>query len=201
VRQIKSGVRRLAEPLARGLIRLGVSANAITLVGLLLNCVAGAIAAIGLLWLAGLCYLLFSSLDFLDGSVARLSGTANRFGAFFDSVLDRAAEAAVLIGLLYWYAGQQQPVLATLCAVALTGSFLVSYARARAEGLGLDCEVGLLQRTERIVLLGGGLLLSPLHALVLPAVLVVLIIATGVTTCQRIAHVARLTRAPEPPGS
>ena len=110
MRQIKSGVRRLAEPLARGLIRLGVSANAITLVGLLLNCVAGVIAAIGLLWLAGLCYLLFSSLDFLDGSVARLSGTANRFGAFFDSVLDRAAEAAVLIGLLYWYAGQQQPV-------------------------------------------------------------------------------------------
>ena len=192
---VKRFIRGLAGPLARGLVVLGVSANALTLVGFLLNCLAGAIAAAGLLPLAGALYLLFSSLDFLDGAVARLTGSAGPFGAFFDSVLDRGAEAAVLVGLSYWYAANQQPLLAALCGVALSGSFLVSYARARAEGLGLECEVGWLQRPERIVLTGVGLLLSGVHPLVLPTVLGALALVTAITTYQRIRHVGRLTAA------
>jgi CDP-diacylglycerol--glycerol-3-phosphate 3-phosphatidyltransferase len=185
----------LAGPLARGLVALGVSANALTLVGFLLNCLAGVTAAAGLLPLAGTLYLLFSSLDFLDGAVARITGSAGPFGAFFDSVLDRGAEAAVLVGLSYWYAANQQPLLVALCGVALSGSFLVSYARARAEGLGLECEVGWLQRPERIVLTGVGLLLADTHSLVLPTVLGVLALVTAITTYQRIRHVGRLTAA------
>ena len=194
MRHLKLRVRGLADPLVRLLVRLGVSANAVTLAGFGLNCLAGVLTALGLLPLGGALYLLFSALDFLDGAVARESGTVGRFGAFLDSLLDRAAEAAVLVGLIYWHAGQQQPGLAAVSGIALTGSFLVSYARARAEGLGLDCEVGWLQRTERIVLLGSGLVLSSLHPLVLPVVLGTLAAATTITTVQRIVHVSRLTR-------
>src|SRR5262245_35977846 len=111
---LKAVVRVLADPLARGLVALHVSANALTFVGFLLNCAAGAVAALGWLPLAGLLYLLFSCLDFLDGAVARLSGSAGAFGAFFDSLLDRASEAALLVGLSYWYAANQQPLLAAV---------------------------------------------------------------------------------------
>ena len=179
----------------RRLVALGISANVLTLGGFFLNATAGLLVALGALPLAGLLYLLSSSLDFLDGAVARLSGTSGPFGAFFDSVLDRASEASVLVGLVYWYAVQQQPSLAAVSGGVLTGSFLVSYARARAEGLGYDCEVGWLQRTERIIVLGTGLLLSGLHPLIVPCVLVLLALATAATTLQRIRHVAELTRA------
>jgi CDP-diacylglycerol--glycerol-3-phosphate 3-phosphatidyltransferase len=131
----------------------------------------------------------------MDGAVARLSGTTGPFGAFFDSVLDRVAEAVVFVGLIYWYASEGQPLMASLSGAALTGSFMVSYARARAEGLGYDCEVGWLQRPERIILLGTGLILAPLWEWLLPAVIGLLTLATAITTIQRILHVARLARA------
>jgi len=197
--RLKRFVRAAADPLVRALVALGVSAAALTVGGFVLNALAGALVARGALQFGGLLYLLFSSLDFLDGAVARRSGTAGPFGAFLDSVLDRASEAAVLVGLVYWYAGRQQPLLAAAAGTALAGSFLVSYARARAEGLGYECEVGWLQRTERILLLGAGLLLSPFHPLILPVVLGLLTVATAATTLQRIRHVAGLTRAaPQP---
>jgi CDP-diacylglycerol--glycerol-3-phosphate 3-phosphatidyltransferase len=191
---LKLFVRSAAAPLVRGLVALGVTANVLTLGGFSFNVIAGLVVALGALPLGGLLYLLFSSLDFLDGAVARVSGTAGPFGAFLDSVLDRASEASVLVGLVYWYAGQQQPLVAAVSGMALTGSFLVSYARARAEGLGYECEVGWLQRTERIILLGLGLLLSGLHPLVVPSVLGVLALATAATTVQRIRHVAEVSR-------
>lgn len=197
---LKRSVRVLAEPIARTLVALGVSANAITVTGFLLSLFVGALVAAGVLAWGGLFYLLFSCLDFLDGAVARLSGQGSAFGAFLDSLLDRASEAALLTGIVYWYAAGQQPALAALAAAALVGSFLVSYARARAEGLGYECEVGWLQRPERIVLLGLGLLASPLHWLVLPAVLGLLAVATGITTIQRTVLVARLSKeSVEPP--
>ena len=202
MRRFKEAVRALAEPLARSLVRIGVSANAITVGAFFLNVVVGAAVALGLLAAAGLLYLLFSPLDFLDGTVARLSGKASAFGAFLDSLLDRASEAAVLVGAVYWYASQQQPALAGLAAAALVGSFLVSYARARAEGLGYECEVGWLQRPERIVLLAAGLLASGLHPAALPLVLAVLALVTALTTLQRSVHVARQARlVPAAPGA
>jgi CDP-diacylglycerol--glycerol-3-phosphate 3-phosphatidyltransferase len=199
VGSLKLLARSAAEPVARGLVRLGVSANAVTLLGLLLNGVAGFVVALGALQWAGLLYLLVNCLDFLDGPIARLSGSDGRFGAFFDSLLDRASESAVLVGVVYWYAERQQPLPAALSSVALVGSFLVSYARARAEGLGYDCEVGWLQRPERVILLGIGLLASGLHELVLPLVLGLLALITAVTTVQRMTHVARLARSDSRP--
>ena len=195
MRQLKQAVRSIADPLARLLVQLGVSANAITVGAFCLNVLVGTAVATGLLAPAGLLYLLFSPLDFLDGAVARLSGRSGAFGAFLDSLLDRASEAAVLLGAVYWYASQQQPALAVLSAAALVGSFLVSYARARAEGLGYDCEVGWLQRPERIVLLAAGLLASGLHPAALPLVLAVLALVTALTTLQRSVHVARQARS------
>jgi CDP-diacylglycerol---glycerol-3-phosphate 3-phosphatidyltransferase len=191
VRRFKQAVRSIAEPLALLLVQRGVSANAITVGAFFLNVLVGAAVAVGLLAPAGLLYLFFSPLDFLDGAVARLSGRAGAFGAFLDSLLDRASEAAVLLGTVYWYASQQQPKLAVLAAAALVGSFLVSYARARAEGLGYDCEVGWLQRPERIILLAAGLIASGLHPAALPIVLAVLALVTALTTFQRSVHVAR----------
>jgi CDP-diacylglycerol---glycerol-3-phosphate 3-phosphatidyltransferase len=195
LRNVKTLVRSASDPLARGLAAFGISANVLTLAGLLLNCLAGALVAMGILPLGGLLYLIFSCLDFLDGAVARLSGTTSPFGAFFDSVVDRASEAVMLVGLVYWFSAASEPLMAAVSTAVLVGSFLVSYARARAEGLGYECEVGWLQRPERIVLLGTGLILSPLHPALLPTVLTVLAVATSVTVVQRIVHVARLARA------
>lgn len=196
MRHLKAWFRStIADPLARGLVRLGVSANALTVLGFLLNCGAGLVVASGGVAPGGALYLLFCSLDFLDGAVARVAGTAGPFGAFFDSTLDRLAEAAVLVGLVYWYGSQAEPFWATVAAAALVGSFMVSYARARAEGLGFDCEVGWLQRPERIALLGAALALSPVSDWLPRAALAVLVVATAITTCQRIAHVAALARA------
>ena len=191
MRRVKEWVRTRAEVLARALVGLGVSANAVTIAGLVLNCLAGAAVASGALALGGLLFLLFSSLDFLDGAVARVSGTAGPFGAFLDSTLDRLAEAAVLLGLVSWYAAGREPLWAVVAAGAMVTSFMVSYARARAEGLGYDCEVGWLQRPERIILIGVALALSPLDARLLQGALLVLLAATALTTVQRIVHVAR----------
>ena len=101
--------------------------------------------------------------------MARAAGTAGAFGAFLDSVLDRYSEAVVFVGLIVWYSREGDTLAVTVSALAMAGSFMVSYCRARAEGLGLDCEVGLLQRPERIVVLGIGLMLAEL---VYPMVLV-----------------------------
>jgi CDP-diacylglycerol--glycerol-3-phosphate 3-phosphatidyltransferase len=199
LQQLKLLARSTADPLARGLVRAGISANALTFLGFLFNGLAGVLASAGLHPWAGLLYLLVGCVDFLDGAVARLSGSAGRFGAFFDSLLDRASEAAVLVGIVYWYAARQQPLLAALAVLALVGSFLVSYARARAEGLGYECGVGWLQRPERVVLLGVGLIASGLHEGVLTVVLAVLTLATAATTVQRISHVESLSRVRERP--
>lgn len=195
MRRLKRAVRARAETLARGLAAVGISANALTLGGLLLNGVAAVVVAFVSWPIGGLLYLLFSSLDFLDGAVARVAGTSGPFGAFFDSTLDRVAEAVVLLALVFWYAERQQPLWAAVAAAAMASSFMVSYTRARAEGLGYECEVGWLQRPERIILLGVALIVSPLHPWIMPAALFVLLIATVVTTIQRIVHVARAVRA------
>lgn len=195
---LKKAVRARAELLARVLVGLGISANALTLSGLLLNGIAALVVAFVSWPVGGLLYLIFSSLDFLDGAVARVSGSAGPFGAFFDSTLDRIAEAVVLLALVWWYAERHEPIWAAAAAGAMASSFMVSYARARAEGLGYDCEVGWLQRPERIILLGAALVLSPLHPRIVPAALSLLLVATIMTTVQRIVHVWRLVRAGVP---
>ncbi len=186
----KTLARNLAAPIARLLLRLGVTPNQLTVFGFLLNLLVAAVLATGNLLAGGLLLLIAGAFDTLDGSVARLGGKASVFGGFLDSTLDRYSEAASLLGLLYLYTVQGQPLESLLVFITAVGSLMVSYTRARAEGLGLSCEVGLLQRPERIVLLAIGLITG----LVLPA-LIILAVMTNVTTLQRILHVKRLTES------
>jgi CDP-diacylglycerol---glycerol-3-phosphate 3-phosphatidyltransferase len=193
MRSVKVGFRGAVQPLAVALVRAGIQANWITYLGFLLNVFVAVIVAQGWLGVGGAMFLIVNALDFLDGAVARAAGTAGAFGAFLDSVLDRYSEAVVFVGLISWYARQDDQLAMVMAALALSGSFMVSYCRARAEGLGMDCEVGLLQRPERIVILGIGLMMAEvIHPMILVAVLVVLALLTNFTAAQRMRHVAKL---------
>jgi CDP-diacylglycerol---glycerol-3-phosphate 3-phosphatidyltransferase len=189
VEHLRSPAGRLIAPLVGLLVRAGISADAITFAGCVCSCVVGVAIGLGYLMWAGVAFLLVSAMDMFDGAVARATGTVRPFGAFLDSLLDRFADAAVLAGLVYYYASLTRPTEACVATLALIGSFGVSYARARAEGLGLECNVGWFQRPERVVLLGAGLILN--EWLLMPA-LVALTVLTFVTVWQRMRHVARL---------
>jgi CDP-diacylglycerol--glycerol-3-phosphate 3-phosphatidyltransferase len=194
-RTMKLMVRSWAAPLTRALAALGIQANSLTVIGLLLNILAAMLLAAGHFTWGGLFFLVFNAMDFLDGAVARLTGTASDFGAFLDSVVDRYSEAVIFLGLAWWYMGDGNRVGALVTYAALLGSLMVSYTRARAEGLGYACEVGLLPRPERIVLLGLGMIAS--GVLEAPKlfffILLALAILTNLTAVQRILHLRRET--------
>ena len=189
IKGVKLGLREAVQPLALFLARAGIQANWLTYTGFVLNLGVATLVIEGWLSLAGVVFLLVNALDFLDGAVARAAGTAGRYGAFLDSVLDRYSEAVVFVGLLIWFARLGDTPALTATALALIGSFMVSYCRARAEGLGLDCEVGLLQRPERIVILGLGMI-APDY--LLTPVLILLAVLTNLTAAQRMRHVGKL---------
>jgi CDP-diacylglycerol--glycerol-3-phosphate 3-phosphatidyltransferase len=191
---VKLSAKRLSEAIARALARTGVSPTQLTLIGFTLNVAVAAVLAAGLLPLGGALLLVASAFDTVDGALARVAKRATTFGAFLDSTLDRYSEAALLLGLLYDASRRGDVAVSIATYVAIVGSLLVSYCRARAEGLGLACEVGIAPRPERIVTLGVGLLVG----LELPA-LVLLAVLTHVTAVQRILHVYQLTRAPRSP--
>jgi CDP-diacylglycerol---glycerol-3-phosphate 3-phosphatidyltransferase len=171
--------------------RTGISPNAISIITLGLNAIVAGIIAAGYLLPGGVLILLVGLLDSLDGAVARASGQATTFGAFLDSTLDRYAEAVLFLAIVYYYRADTTVVL--LSFIALVGSVLVSYARARAEGLGLDCEVGWLARPERVFVLGIGLAGAQYSLYALLIALSVLAFFTHVTAIQRIWHIYRLT--------
>ena len=195
----QQGYKATTRPLTEWLIRAGVRPNTLTSVGALvviLSAVAFGLGAIR--WGAGL-LLLSGVIDTLDGDVARATGSTTKFGAFYDSTLDRVGDGATFIGIAaFLLTGQdiRYPVLgAILCMVAVLASLLVSYARARAEGLGLDCKVGLVQRAERIILIG----VPPLFvgagpgALVLEGIVALLALGSVITVVQRFLYVYRIT--------
>ena len=204
-------------PIARELAARGVTPDALTIAGFGFSLLAALLFARGdfvpatfVLGLTGLC-------DMLDGDVARLSNSSSRFGAFLDSTLDRAGEGAIFAGIACFYFARSQGAAlwleggsgsrfsdpegrstAVLALATLILSFLVSYTRARAEGLGLECRVGIMERPERLLLLLMGGLLGPRF---MPGVLGILFLLTLVTVLQRVYHVRRLTRpnsAPHP---
>ncbi len=148
------------DPIVRGLAAARVTPTMLTTAGFMGNVLAAWLAAQGDLRLAGVAVLFFSALDMLDGALARATGRASRFGALYDSTLDRLSEAAVLGGLL-WHALQSgSDEQAMLAFVATVGSLMVSYVRARSEGLGLALRDGLFTRSERVVLVGVALILG-----------------------------------------
>lgn len=186
---VKSGTRRRMETVGQAVGATGISPNALTVLGLTICVAAGALIAVGHLAAGGVVFLLGSAFDMLDGAVARAMNKTSRFGAFLDSLLDRYSEAVIFGALILEVGRRGDLALVAGGCLALAGSLLVSYARARAEGLGLDCEVGAVQRTERVIILGAGLLFP--HLLLTPAVWL-LAVATNVTVVQRVLHVRRL---------
>jgi CDP-diacylglycerol--glycerol-3-phosphate 3-phosphatidyltransferase len=176
-------------PIARLMGRIGLTPNMLTVIGVGLNAVVAAVLAWGSLALGGVLLLVSSSFDALDGTLARLTGQQSRFGAFFDSTLDRYSEAIVYGGLLFHFLEGDAYPEPLLVYAAIIGSLMVSYARARAEGLGIECKVGLLTRAERMIVLAAGLILG----FVTPALWVIAIFA-NLTALQRILHVRRVAR-------
>ncbi len=176
--------RGILDPLAQAACRIGLRANTITLLGGLLNLVVGALIALGYLPWGGLLLVLAAGLDALDGAMARRLGPT-RFGAFFDSTLDRVSESAVFGGLLWFYVAQGKPISALLCIAALAGSLLVSYTRARAEGLDVQCKVGWFTRVERSIVT----IVALIFPVVMPYALWLLAVGTWVTAGQRVWHV------------
>jgi CDP-diacylglycerol--glycerol-3-phosphate 3-phosphatidyltransferase len=142
--------------------------------------------------LGGFFILLMGPIDALDGAVARASGMVTRFGAFLDSVIDRYIESFIYAGLIFYFNGQQQTLGIMLSFFSLVGSVLVSYARARAESLGIDTKIGILTRVERLVVIGPTIFFKiPLVGVAVVAVL------ANFTALQRINHVKKQIEAEE----
>jgi CDP-diacylglycerol--glycerol-3-phosphate 3-phosphatidyltransferase len=200
---IKNGYLRLIDPVANWLVKRGVHPNTITVVGTLCTVVGGVIYATGHIRTGGFFLGITALFDVLDGTVARRSNKSSTFGAFLDSTLDRLADGFVLGGLAVFYATSvvhgSVPLMIT-SLLGLVGAFLTSYTRARAESLGLDAKVGLLQRPERVVLLSApqalfGLVLG---GWVLALIIVILTVTAWITVIQRVAFVyTATTRADE----
>lgn len=184
-------------PLLRALQRLGVTPNMVTVAGTVLNLgVAALIIFDHLIW-AGALVLIAGCFDMLDGALARQTGRVTPFGALLDSTLDRVSEGVVLAAVAYSFAAAGDSLEAGLVALALLGSLLVSYTRARAETLGLECTVGLMSRPERIILVAVGLFFD-----VLPYVIYIMLALTVFTVVQRVVHTYReLGREREQGGS
>lgn len=161
---LQQGIYAVINPFVRLLIRMGVTPNIVTTIGMLGNMAAAAVliaagvkaqngggADFGLVTLAGALIIGFSLFDMLDGQVARLGGMASTFGAMYDSVLDRYCELFTLGGLAFYLIGCGDMTGAVITFLALVGSIMVSYVRARAEGLDIECKIGFMQRPERVV--------------------------------------------------
>jgi CDP-diacylglycerol--glycerol-3-phosphate 3-phosphatidyltransferase len=200
---VKDGFVGLTGPIVRGLIRGRIRPNAITTAGALVVLGSAVAFGLGAVRLGGLLLLVSGVFDILDGQVARLGSMSTTFGAFYDSTLDRVGEAALFGGIaLHFLRGGVPPhavVLGVMLAItALAASLLVSYTRARAEGLGLECKVGIAARAERFLVLGAPTVLfgAGRDGRLLLWIVAVLALVTVITVIQRVVHVARSVAPP-----
>ena len=198
-----AGARAVAahaiDPMARGLLRLRVSPDAVTIFGT----VGASVAALvffprGQWWLGAVVIGLFAFSDLIDGTMARMSGRQGPWGAFLDSTLDRVADGAVFGGLLLGFVRVSDDRTTAAALACLVGALVVSYAKARAESIGVECNVGIAERSERLL---AALIAALLYGVgvpyILPAVLWVLAVLTWVTVLQRVVHVHRQLARPE----
>jgi CDP-diacylglycerol--glycerol-3-phosphate 3-phosphatidyltransferase len=176
----------LISPIIRFCIRHRIQPNLITMIGFAVTvCAALAFASDNVQW-AGAILLFSGTFDIIDGKVARATGMSSKFGSFFDSTMDRLSDMIIFLGLLYFYLEKGSREMIWVIMLAVIGSLMVSYARSKAEALGIKCSVGLFQRPERVVYLGFGAILG--HV-VLYYVIWFLAIASNLTVIQRIFHV------------
>jgi CDP-diacylglycerol--glycerol-3-phosphate 3-phosphatidyltransferase len=183
----KGRVEKALRPVIDPLARWGIHPNLLTLVGFLVSILAAAALWRGLLAWGGVLMLASGLFDMLDGALARATGRITRFGAFLDSSVDRYSEIAIYTALIVHFRASS---FSFLLLLALAGSFMISYTRARSEGIGQDCRVGMLERTERMILLALGCVLGDAT---LRVVAVILAVFTHVTAVQRVLHVWRET--------
>lgn len=185
----KTVAYRFTEPVARLLARTSITPSTITWFGFLLAVGAAVLIVTGHLFAAGLVVLIAGFFDTLDGALARYTNQATRFGAILDSTLDRLSEAAVLLGIMVLYVRGGFIIGILLVGIALPSSLLVSYIRARAEALGLECPVGLFTRPERVIVLALGLLLSQIDYVFLVIALGIIVLFSFITVGQRLLYV------------
>jgi CDP-diacylglycerol---glycerol-3-phosphate 3-phosphatidyltransferase len=175
---------RITNPIVGILSKSGITPDALTFINLALSIIAAYVIATNHLILGGVLVLVSGLFDLLDGALARFTKQTTKFGAILDSTVDRISEAATLCGLLIWYVPQENASLKIVLIFAvLIGSFLVSYVRARAEGLGWQCQVGLFTRAERVIVLAIGLLINQIFI-----ALCVLVILVFITVVQRLVY-------------
>ena len=189
----KSVAYYLTEPAVRLLDKTSVTPNAITWFGFLLAVGAAVLIIKEHLFAAGFLVLISGFFDILDGALARRINRTTRFGAILDSTLDRLSEAVLLLGILVLYAREQSFTPILLVGIALLGSLMVSYTRARAEALGVECQIGLFTRAERVIVLALGLLLSQIAGALVIA-LAIIVVFSFFTIGQRLVYVWQQTK-------
>jgi phosphatidylglycerophosphate synthase len=185
----------IIQPVAQLIAAIGVTANMLTITGLIFGISAGVCIAFGYLKLAGILILVGGTFDLMDGAVARVNKAASAFGALLDSVVDRYSEGAVFLGIAIYFSRFSSDIYKAIIGLSLTGfaligSFLVSYVRARAEGLRVECKVGIMQRPERVILLSLGVIFGKLYIL-LVIVLCILAILSHFTVLQRVLFASK----------
>ena len=198
ITDISDTVRRLFLPAGKAIAKTGLTPNNLTLIGFMVNVGVAWVLSTGRFLIGGALVILAGVFDLLDGALARSTGRSTTFGALLDSVMDRYSEAVILFGLLIYFAYQGATTEIILIFATIIGSLLVSYVKARAEGLGLDCEVGIMRRTMRLLVLALGLMLSAVAGQALLVTLWVLAIFTNTTAAHRLYFVWRLTRSQPP---
>ena len=205
-RAVERSFFAVVAPLVDTMIRRQVRPNTLTTVGVGFVLLSALAFGFGMIQVGGLLLLVSGVVDTFDGAVARATGTTSKFGAFYDSTLDRVGDGATFMGIgafLLTAEGVAFRVPAVLmCMVAILSSLVVSYARARAEGLGLECKVGIAQRAERILGLGIPSLIigAGPRALVLEGIVAVLTVMSVITVVQRFIYVYQITHSSEPEG-
>jgi len=182
----KKAGSQITTPIVQVLSKSGLKPDTLTFTGLVISFAAAYLLGGGHFFLGGLMVLLAGLFDLVDGALARFNNQATKFGAILDSTFDRISEAVILCGLMIWYIPKESTLEIVLIFAVLTGSFLVSYVKARAEGLGLECHVGLFTRAERVIALTVGLLIGQ----VLIA-LWILLLFVYVTVIQRLLYVRK----------
>jgi CDP-diacylglycerol---glycerol-3-phosphate 3-phosphatidyltransferase len=191
--KIRQGWDKMMSPAGRAAQRLGIGANAMTVFGLLLQGVVAYFIVEGRLVLAGVIAIVAAFADAFDGAIAKAAGTASKWGALLDSTTDRVSDSLFFLPVAWLYGVSPHPDqlhqkwVASLALVALVLGFLVSYVKARAEGLGYDCNVGFAERAERLILIIAALILN----FILPVMLAILALVSFITVVQRLVHVHR----------
>jgi CDP-diacylglycerol--glycerol-3-phosphate 3-phosphatidyltransferase len=190
----RTSARRITEPLGTALVKSRIKPNTLTCIALAISIIAAVAIATKYLLIGGILVLLSGLFDILDGAAARLTNKVTRFGALLDSTFDRISDAALFLGLFILYLPSGGTIEMVLIFLALIGSFLTSYIRARAEAIGINCTIGLFTRAERIIILALGLLLNPLYGFSILIALLLIVVLSFVTVGQRLMYVWKQTK-------